>query len=155
LELLGLSDYLESPKYIDNWIVRSLTNDKRGVLTEEQFLVAKGILAQKFLVGIAEHFEESVKRLELYYEWHESNNSGCVAGYFERHYKEERMPHIIERGSHEWNLITAKDNFDLMLYYYALELFSKQGSTLFHRPYVDKDGKPIDFSKLKQKKHLT
>lgn len=157
LEGLELSGYLESPNYIDNWVVRSLTNDKRGNLTEDHFLVAKGILAQKFLVGIAEHFEETIKRLETYYEWSEADNEGCVTNYLklEKHRaEEEEKPRTIERGSYEWEIVTDKDKFDLMLYYYALELFAKQGSTMFHRPYVDKEGKPIDFAELKRKEML-
>mmetsp|Transcript_21281 Transcript_21281/g.34799 ORF Transcript_21281/g.34799 Transcript_21281/m.34799 type:complete len:300 (+) Transcript_21281:538-1437(+) len=155
LEGLELSGYLESPNYIDNWVVRSLTNDKRGNLTEDHFLVAKGILAQKFLVGIAEYFEETIKRLETYYEWSEANNEGCVTNYLEKQRaEEEETPRTIERGSYEWELVTGKDKFDLMLYYYALELFAKQGSTMFHRPYVDKAGKPIDFAELKRKEML-
>jgi hypothetical protein len=41
-----------------------------------------------------------------------------------------------------------------MLYYYALELFTKQASTMFNKPYVGKDGKVIDFAELKRKETL-
>lgn len=152
-EDMEIADYLESPKYIDNWVVRSLTNNKRGELNEEHVMVAKGILASKFFVGISDYLEETIKRLEIYYGWSEDKSPGCVETHFKK-YEKEKNPHMIERGSDEWNLITDKDNFDLMLYYYALELFAKQGSTMFHRPYVDKEGVPIDFAELARQKKL-
>lgn len=155
LEGIDISGYLESPNYIDNWVVRSLTNDKTGELTEDHLLVAKGIIARKFLVGIAEHFEETVKRLEKYYGWSEPSEQGCVNNYLnnQRVQEEETLP-TIERGSSEWDLVATKENYDLMLYYYALEVFVKQGSTMFSRPYVDKTGRPIDFAELERKKKL-
>ena len=154
----GLQKYLESPIYIDNWLVRSLTNDKKGQLTEEHLLVAKGILARKFFVGIADHLKETIKRLEMYYDWRESTNwmessVGCVEEYLKNNQGMSEKT-TIERGSQEWELIAAKEKYDLMLYYYALELFAKQGSTMFGRPYVDKDGKIVDFAELAQKKKL-
>lgn len=62
LVLLG---FLESPHYVDNFMIRSLTNDKKGRITEDHLNVAKGILARKFMVGIAEYMEETIKRLEV------------------------------------------------------------------------------------------
>lgn len=152
---LDLLDYIQHPDYIDNWVVRSLSNVKRGELTEEHLLVAKGILGQKFFVGIHEYFDETVKRLELYYGLSEGNDEGCVARYLETFVRqEEQTARQIERGSTDWNLVSSVNNFDVMLYYYALELFAKQGSTMFQRPYVDKAGKQIDFAKIKQQKML-
>lgn len=154
LEWLGLSGFLESSHYIDNWVVRSLTNDKTGELTEDHLLVAKGILSSKFFLGIAEYLEETIKRFAMYYGLDEPSE-GCLDEYLnKRHDLEDEIPHGIERGDSEWNTAIHKEKFDIMLYYYALELFAKQGSTLFHRPYVDHDGKPIDFAELKRKEML-
>ena len=153
LEWLGLPGYLESAHYIDNWVVRSLTNEKKGTLTEEHLTIAKAIIARKFFIGIAEHLEETIKRLELYYEWGEVSDGGeCVNKYLKVHLEELESPRAIERGDDYWNLVATKDKYDLMLYYYALELFVKQGSTMFNRPHVDKDGKPINFPALRKKR---
>ncbi|KAL7537377.1 hypothetical protein ACHAWF_005743 [Thalassiosira exigua] len=147
----GLPGYLESEDYIDNWMVRSLTNDKTGTLSEGHLAVARGILARKFLVGIAEHFEETIKRLAIYFGWDESHNEGCVSNYLNNERLKEEDSALV-RGSPEWNLITEKDHYDLMLYYFALELFAKQASTMFNRPYVDQSGKPIDFREIRRKR---
>jgi len=117
--------------------------------------VAKGILAQKFLVGIHEFFGETVKRLEMYYNLSEGIAKGCVSLHLETFLlKEKQSPHNTERGSPDWELVSTVNNFDVMLYHYALELFVKQGSTMFHRPYVDKAGKPIDFGQIKRQQML-
>ena len=152
LEWLGLPGFIESDHYIDNWLVRSLTNIKRGDITEDHFTVAKGILARKFLVGIDEYLEETIKRLEIYYGWGEHGDNECVNKHLEFASQKVETPHTIERGDDNWNIIAAKDKFDLMLYYYSLELFVKQGSTMFNRPYVDKKGERVSFVDLRKKR---
>jgi len=146
-------EYIESTQYIDNWVVRSLTNNKQGELTEDHLMVAKGILARKFFIGIEEYLEETIKRFEMYYELKQSSD-GCANKYLiaeeSSHTKSEAFH--IERGSDEWTLVTQRDQYDLMLYYYALEVFAKQGSTLFKRPYVDKTGKIVDFEEIAREK---
>jgi len=153
---MSLAEFLESPNYIDNWVVRSFNHIHKGNLTEEHLVVARGILAQKFLVGIAEHLEETIRRLDTYFEWKSRVfTSMCVAKNINNHYaKQKRNPTSIEKGSREWDLIAQKDNLDLNLYLYALELFSKQGSTMFHRPYLDKEGVPIDVEAVAKKQKM-
>lgn len=147
----SFSSFLDSPHYIDNWVVRSLSNAKTGVLSDGHLMAAKGILARKFFVGIAEHLEETLKRLEMYYGWKECKE-GCVSHHLDNELVGEQAS-IIERGGYEWQLVIEKDNYDIMLYYYALELFAKQGSTKFNRPYIDKTtGKPVDFAERKRKR---
>lgn len=150
LEELTFSEYIESKEYFDNWVVRSLTNNKRGELTEDHLLVAKGILARKFLIGIAEYFEESIKRLEMYFEWNQPQE-GCAQKFINNN--QDTIAHI-ERGGNDWQLVTEKDKYDLMLYYYALEVFAKQGSTMFNRPYVDKSGNVVNFQEVRKKEML-
>ena len=150
---MNFQEYIESTQYIDNWVVRSLTNNKQGELTEDHLMVAKGILARKFFIGIADYLEETMKRFEMYYELKQSSD-GCANKYLiadESPHTESKAFHI-ERGSDDWTLVTQRDQYDLMLYYYALEIFAKQGSTLFSRPYVDKTGKIVDFEEIAREK---
>jgi hypothetical protein len=153
LEFEGLSmlDYLQSDVYKDNWIVRSLINVKAGELNEDHLSVARGILARKFLVGISEYLSETIKRLRQYYKWIESKD-GCV-DYFLNNMHNEKETHLT-RGSEEWKAVADNNRYDMELYYYGLELFAKQASTMFGRPYVDKEGKPINFAKLKEQKMI-
>jgi hypothetical protein len=150
-ESAGLSfmEYLLSTSHIDNWVVRSLTNDKLGKLTEEHLAIAKGILARKFLIGITEYVEDTIKRLEMYYQL-DNPSDECVQQYIKK-LEGTISTSTIVRGSEEWNLIAERESYDMMLYYYALELFAKQASTIFKRPYVDSNGKIIDFAARRKK----
>lgn len=47
-----------------------------GELTQDHLGIAKGILARKFVVGVADYLGESFKRLEMYYHWPERE---CLA----------------------------------------------------------------------------
>ena len=146
---LSIMEYLQSTRHIDNWVVRTLTNDKLGTLTEEHLAIAKGILARKFLIGITEHVEDTIKRLEMYYQL-DNPSEECVQRYIKKLEGTISTSTII-RGSEEWNLIADRECYDMMLYYYALELFAKQASTIFKRPYVDNTGKIIDFAARRKK----
>ena len=148
---LSIIDYLQSTSHIDNWVVRSLTNDKLGKLTEDHLAIAKGILARKFLIGIAEYVEDTIKRLEMYYQL-DNPSDECVQRSIKK-LEGTISTSTIVRGSEEWNLIAERESYDMMLYYYALELFAKQASTIFQRPYVDSNGKIIHFAARRKKEN--
>ena len=61
-------EFIESHHYIDNWVVRSLTNDKKGgQLTEEHLFVAKAILARMTSTSIhgISWEVENIQRMEI------------------------------------------------------------------------------------------
>lgn len=150
---VGIEDWVQSDSFNDNWVVRSLINYRKGALTEEHVTVAKVILSRKFVVGISQYPLESMKRLVMYYGWNEVSGDGsfeCMHHFMNQEVDEDvSFEGRIERGSERWNLLTSVNKYDMELYYFALQLFAKQGSTLFGRPYVDKTGAPIDFAKLR------
>ena len=152
---VDLADWVQSDAFNDNWVVRSLINQHSGELTEDHLIIAKTILAKKFVVGISQFPKESFKRLVMYYGWSEANGDDfeCMNHFLNLEKDEDAMfEGKIDRGSERWRLLSKVNKYDMDLYYYALQLFAKQGSTLFGRPYVDKDGIPIDFKKLKAEK---
>ena len=152
---LDIGGWVQSDDFHDNWVVRSLVNHHNGEVTDDHLVVAKIILAQKFVVGISQYPEETMKRLVMYYGWNEANGNGfeCMNHFLRRENDEGAMfQGRIIRGSDRWKLLSTVNKYDMELYYYALQLFTKQGATLFGRPYVDKNGIPIDFAKLKAQK---
>jgi hypothetical protein len=149
---VDIGDWVHSDAFNDNWVVRSLVNQHKGELTEEHLVVAKIILNQKFVIGISQYPKETLKRLVMYYGWNEVNANGleCMNHFLNQENDEDVMfEGKIDRGSERWKLLSTVNKYDMDLYYYALQVFAKQGSTLFGRPYVDKNGVPIDFAKLK------
>jgi len=152
-KIVSFEEFLTSDNYHDNWLVRSLTNDKSGEVTEDHLSIAKGILARKFIVGISEYLEESLKRLKTYFGWQEKDD-GCLEYFLDEYHtvEKENEQSAFKRGGDYWKLVTQTNHYDMELYFYALELFTKQGSTMFKRPYVDKDGVPIDFIQVKKER---
>lgn len=149
---VDIGDWVQSDAFNDNWVVRSLVNQHKGELTEEDLVAAKIILASKFVIGISQYPQETLKRLVMYYGWNEMNGNRleCMNHFLNQEDDEDVMfEGKIDRGSKRWKLLSAVNKYDMDLYYYALQVFAKQGSTLFGRPYVDKKGVPIDFAKLK------
>ena len=147
-----IEDWVKSDSFHDNWVVRSLINYRKGALTEEHLRVAKVILARKFVIGISQYPLESMKRLVMYYGWSEVNGDGfeCMHSFLNEDSGEDVLfEGKIERGSERWYILSSVNKWDMDLYYFALQVFAKQGSTLFGRPYVDKEGIPIDFAKLR------
>ncbi len=153
---VDIENWVQSDAFTDNWVVRSLINQHSGELTEDHLVAAKIILAQKFVIGISQYPKETLKRLVMYYGWNEVNGNGfdCMNHFLNQDNDEDVLfEGKIERGSKRWKLLSKVNKYDMDLYYYALQLFAKQGSTLFGRPYVDSKGIPIDFAKLKAQKN--
>merc|ERR1712037_836298 len=69
---MSLLDYAHSTKVESNWIVRFLTNNMSGRITDRHVATAKEILRTKMIVGILENFDESLQRYELYFNWYKN-----------------------------------------------------------------------------------
>ena len=104
------------------------------------------------MIGIADYLEESLKRLRMYYNLRETSEiENCVTVNLNEA-QERDQPYKTKRGSDGWNAVALANRFDMELYYYSLELFSKQGSTLFNRPYAALV--EFDFTQSKKKKSI-
>lgn len=106
-----------STNYVDNFYVRSLTNALRGELTHEHLLVAKGIIARKFMIGIADYLAESMKRLRVYYNLKETSENCVTLNLNEAQEREE--PYKTKRGSDGWNAVALVNRFDVSLLNYV------------------------------------
>ena len=54
---------------IDNYIVRTLVNKPIAELTSYDLDLAMLILKKKFLIGLVNEIEESIKRFRYYFNW--------------------------------------------------------------------------------------
>jgi hypothetical protein len=126
-----LAQYVSKNYYIDNWVTRQLT----GTLPHEQLEQrhvdqAKNILAAKFFVGIYEHMDETMRQLKAFYEWKAlEGQEYCVTDLihgshpkFQKTYRGRPA-----RGSNDWMYVANIERYDMELYYFGLEVFSKQG----------------------------
>eukprot|EP00970_Alexandrium_tamarense_P013760 scaffold3665_cov214-Alexandrium_tamarense.AAC.2 len=126
-----LAKYVRQDFYPDNWMTRQLTGTlPHEELTPRHLDRAKNILSAKFFVGIEEQMEETLRQLQAFYGWEDKTGTGtCVADLLnsgDPRFTKTSRPKP-PRSSPDWNTIAMKEKFDMELYYFGLELFSRQG----------------------------
>ena len=148
---MTLHEYANSHVAEDNWMTRIITNTMQKQLTLEHLQVAKEVFGRKCLVGfIDKDFEESMKRFTKFFRWEtvKSVNIHHHAG--DEHSEEDdiemkrqcaskliksgvnRHQHAkLDKSSETWNLLKAKNMFDIELYRYAEALYYKVGVFLY------------------------
>ena len=132
------TDYLEN-----NILTRTiLSKSKHDALTEENDLVtAKTILKHKFIVGLFDNMEDSLKRFEAFFGW--NNNLVGVDVYrcqrakidslLGRYYNvnaKARVPSDSDAAA-VMEALMEKNRLDMLLYDYAMFLYDYQGAALF------------------------
>ncbi|KAL7462917.1 hypothetical protein ACHAXS_003436 [Conticribra weissflogii] len=127
---LELHQYVSQDWYPDNYMVRQLSGVLPGdAITEHHMDLAKNLLSAKFFIGIVEQMEETVRQLQVYYGWKERPGmEGCVEQFVGGQHEtfQLRKRQKPAKDSEEWNMIVEKEKFDMELYYFGLEIFSKQ-----------------------------
>jgi len=122
---IGLESYARSQYVENNYMVRYLSGQVEGVVNEDNLKVAKEIL-KKFVIGLAENLDETLSRFEQYYSF--TGEQGCRMQTLAS--RSEKDPKVKE-GSLAWNLLQHQNKYDMKLYNYAQELYTKQGLKLF------------------------
>ena len=140
---MTLSEYIDSDHVETNWLTRFLNNRRQdGKLEREHVDIAKEILRQKFLIGLYDHFEESVYRIENFFGWKVTSPPGKVQGVklchdrlIENARKRDKadvdfLGKKIKKGDKNYLKLKALNEFDLELYWYAVQLFKEQEELL-------------------------
>lgn len=138
---MSIEEYARSELSEDNWMVRFLTNEMSGNLYDRHIDLAKEVLSSKCLVGLLEEFSKSFKRFSQYFHWGETdfqgpvamnNRGGCVLRVIKNPDNAHEHPSLDE-GSEAWNLLMAKNQYDLQLYEHAVHLFREDQKKLVDR----------------------
>jgi hypothetical protein len=125
-----LQGFYEQGLAENNWMTRFLTNQiTKSELTNDDLNVAKQILKDKFLVGLIEKKSQSIDRFQKYFGWIASDEN-CIRNKVEWSWPMKHRHDSVEEGSEAWDLISAQNTFDIMLYDYAKELFVQQESSI-------------------------
>ena len=140
---MTLTEYVDSEHVETNWLTRFLTNRRQdGKLEREHVEIAKEILRQKFLIGLYDHFEESIYRIENFFGWKVTSPPGKVQGTklcHDRLVENARqrdkddvdfLGTRIKKGDMNYLKLKALNEFDLELYWYAVQLFKEQEELL-------------------------
>lgn len=130
LKNMTLLEYANKDTTSSDWMVRWLTGKNSDpVLTQSDLEFAKQVLRRKFLILLTDDMPTSVSRLVQYMGWDVSwEQSQCiqqnVIAKVKRH-NENKHPDV-PVGSPEYEALRRRNQLDIQLYHYALELFSQQ-----------------------------
>lgn len=151
---IPLIEYARGQGIENNWMVRYLINQIDGDLDRNALDQAKMVLKRKFLIGLLEQKEESIKRFQAYFGWEYPENDAALA---------EKQSFCInsmltdgintnadgyevpKKGTQEYALIAHQNQFDVKLYEYAKDtLFADQT-----KKYGSKEWKKAEKAKQK------
>jgi len=135
IQSMTLLEYA-SNHHTDNWMVRMLADVKgKRPVTSNDLQFAKHVLKKKCLVLLISEFEESVNRLLTYMGWYDGNsnhmdpatNKNKCYDAFEYRTPANKNEHpSLEPGSEEWEALKGRNEYDIILYHYAVSLFDEQ-----------------------------
>ena len=129
-----VQQYAESRLSNKNFVVRQLVNKPSGLLYESDLDLAKEILREKFVIGLMNEMDESVRRFDLYFDFDKSDETNrCVDEVLHPDRSSSTgggtnshpHPNILE-GTPEWEAIAQNNYFDIQLYEFAVGLFEEQ-----------------------------
>jgi hypothetical protein len=118
-----------------NWMVRALTGKlgQHFEVTTEDLNIAKRVLRQKVKIGLAEYMGESLRRFGQYLGWNERERWSTCYSKFTTHKCNAHKHPTVHPGSPEWEAIVDKNQLDMILYAYAVELFHTHDSSLTNK----------------------
>lgn len=113
----------------NNWMVRFLTGKRSGTLSWYDLETAKEVLGRKCLVGLADRAEESIRRYEQFFRWdqnvpNKAQKEKCLETTLTKH--DKRQNHPTYEGSAAWEVLRKKNEYDVLLYEYATNLYQQQ-----------------------------
>lgn len=129
LTFVNVEMYARSDRVENNWMLRFLTGEMTGDLTERHLDVAKELLRTYCLVGLMEEKAESIRRFESYlgFAYRGPEGRDCRDKYLHWDYGNKHEHPTVEEGSTAWKLLYRNNELDMKLYEYALEVFQEQG----------------------------
>jgi len=129
---MTLEQFATSHLLQDNFLTRTLSRNKDAPLTEADVDLAKEILKRKFVVGLYDQFEDSVRRMEAFFGWKLTNGiNSCQAGIVQQEF--DLGYNDFETLSYDsaYAAIAEKNKADLDLYKFGEYLFKYQERVLF------------------------
>jgi hypothetical protein len=121
--------YVRSPKYgPHNFMVRFLTNKIHGDITEEDLAMAMAVLERKFIVGLWEDLPAAIERFDkvLHLGAHADAQERSACQMILAHEGTKRTYDRLEEGSELYELLAAKNQWDMHLYEFGKKLYFQQ-----------------------------
>lgn len=147
-ESLTLQQFVSSPFMKSNWLTETLSTLTEVVepIDGNHLSYAKEMLRRKFIVGLNDELEQSMRLFVNYFRWYENTDQNCaskeIAGHYnmdESFYKKVlETRYDVEVGSNIYEAIVAKNQHDIELYWYAYDLHMAQ------LKFLDRDSEEIN-----------
>lgn len=122
---LSLRDFARS-RADDNYMTRTFRGKTADMpLTRDDLELAKHFLEHYVLVGLTDQIDESIERFAQAFGWDQQSrwkNCWRRASHGNNRFDH---PHV-QPGDDDWNLLAARNEFDLELFRFAQELFVSQ-----------------------------
>ena len=123
---------------VDNWLVRHLTATPNGPLALEHVERATQFLRQKCLIGFSDYRDKGVfaKTLKRFHQYLKLTmiRPGCIEHHVTRppknHHEHPVDFNVLSEGSPEWNALATLNQYDLLLYRNAEQIYREQGRLL-------------------------
>jgi len=145
LQYISLEMFARSTrKDNNNYMVRLLSNtmdvEDDNSITEEHLDIAKEVLRKKCIIGLLNHKQESITRLQQYFKWKMNPAMSSSSPFDQSSFCQEKLltwgwsnknahPNI-EETSPAYELLQKKNALDIALYEYAKVLYEEQGEMI-------------------------
>lgn len=138
---MSLDAYAHSDLAEGNWMTKMLTNTTNNeLLTPTHFQVAKEVFGRKCLIGLTDHFEESMDRFSKFFHFESTHSINTHTKEETANFIEERrqcahkiaasgVHHQYAKISHDsstWKELERKNKYDMELYDYAKAMYYQQ-----------------------------
>jgi len=139
---ISLVAYAKSDMAEGNWMTRMLINaTDNDVITPAHYQVAKEVFGRKCLVGLMDHFEESMGRFSKFFRFESTHSINTKSKGETANFLEERRQcahklassgvnrHQYAKISHDsviWKELERKNKYDIELYDYAKAIYYQQ-----------------------------
>ncbi|KAL3783294.1 hypothetical protein HJC23_007963 [Cyclotella cryptica] len=135
LKDLSLLEWATHYNTDNNFFLTKLSGKKPSELRGQDLREAMKTLRRRFVVGLTDEMEESVRRFNrvMGVDEKSENKEKCMRLYFGKDVQKKMNAHshpTISEGSPEWNALYAKNELDVRLYNYVVELFRAQSEIL-------------------------
>ncbi|KAL7488823.1 hypothetical protein ACHAW6_014421 [Cyclotella cf. meneghiniana] len=128
LAYISIEMYARSLRIEHNWMVRLLSNELENDLTLHHLELAKEVLRKKCIIGLLEDKSESWDRFERFFRWKfpTRRQRECQERILHWGWSNKHSHPTLEEGSLAWNLLLKRNELDMKLYEYALQLYQEQ-----------------------------
>ena len=111
VKTMSIEEYVKSEYVETNWLTRFLVNRRQdGIIGYEQVALAKEVLRRKFLIGLYDHFEESIYRFEAFFGWRITSPPGRAGAAKICH--ENLLKNSGERDKADYDFMNSKIQYD-------------------------------------------